>query len=364
MSQEKAAEIIDLNASRAAALGQSRNEKAGEFLANARQAAGLGFDAVSAETKIKIEHLEAIEQTRPDRLPATPYAVGFVKVYARFLDLDAEAVAAQFKEDIGAAVREPVELTSAPASPQAAPVIGEGVRRASIFGILAIMIFAAWVAFKILGADNTGIDVGIAETQPRPEARAVLTPRPAEPVENPLQDARIASKPIAEPSVEEAGPAIASSRGPQTTADALALDKDPVTEIDPLADQMQPAVSPAPEIAAEPEPKIAPPPKNAPVQTKFPATEPVVIVSRLTRSVPPAYPDRCGGDAAAVESVTLLFDVTSLGRIANARVISTTNTCFDKSALRTVKRWRFDPKTIDGARQIDTGKTATLHFRQ
>ena len=105
-----------------------RIEKAGEFLAGARQAAGLSLRWSAPGTKVKIAHLEAIEQTRPDRLPATPYAVGFVKVYARFLDLNAEAVAAQFKEDIGAAVLAPVELANAPARPQTAPEIDEGVR--------------------------------------------------------------------------------------------------------------------------------------------------------------------------------------------------------------------------------------------
>ncbi len=364
MSQEKVAEIIDLNASRAIAPGQSRNEKAGEFLANARQAAGLGFEAISAGTKIKIEHLEAIEQTRPDRLPATPYAVGFVKVYARFLDLDAEAVAAQFKEDIGAAALAPVELTPAPASPQAAPEIGEEVRLASIFGILAILVFASWIAFKILGADTPPIDAGLVEYQPIPEASAVLTARPARPAEDPAQNAGIAGEPIAETGVDEAGPAVASLDSPQATADTGLVELGSVTEIDAVADQMPPAIEPTPEIIVEPEPKVASTPKNAPAPTKLLERKPVVIASKLTRSVAPIYPDRCGEGAAAVESVTLLFDVTSLGRTANARVISSTNACFDKSALRTVKRWRFEPKTADGAAQTDAGKTATLHFRQ
>lgn len=364
MSQEKAAEIIDLNASRAAAPGQSRNEKAGEFLATARQAAGLGFEAVCNGTKIKIDHLEAIEQTRPDRLPATPYAVGFVKVYARFLNLDAEAVAAQFKEDIGAAVLALVELTPVLASPQAAPEIGEGDRLASIFGIFAILIFAGWTAFKILGADNAAIDVSITETPPAPQTLTVLTPRPAQPVENPLQDAGISSEPTAELGLDEAAPAVASLGSPQSTADVRPIVAAPVTENDPLADQPPPARSPAPEIVVESEPITTPPPKSSPVQTKSRTNRPVVIASKLTRSVAPIYPNRCGEDAAAVESVTLLFDITSFGRPANARVISSTNACFNKSALRTVKRWRFEPKTADGAAQTDAGKTATLHFRQ
>ena len=365
MSQEKVAEIIDLNASRAAVPGQSRNENTGEFLVGARQAAGLELETVSAATKIKIEHLKAIEQTRPDRLPATPYAVGFVKVYARFLDLDAEALAAQFKDDIGAAARAPVEFAPAPAIPQAAAEIGEGARLASVFGIIAILIFAGWIAFKILGANNASIDAGVAENQPAHDTLTVLTPRPVKPAEMATQNDGIGGEPATpELNADEAVRAGPSLDIPHSTADVGSVDAGLVIEADALADQTPSAISLTPETVIESEPKVAPPPQNMPEEAQAPAKRQVVTASKLTRSVAPIYPNRCGEDAAAMESVTLLFDVTGIGRTANARVISSTNACFDKSALKTVKRWRFEPKTVNGAAQTDAGKTATLHFRQ
>ncbi len=404
MSHEKAAEIIDLSTSRDAAQGQSRFEKAGEFLASARLAAGLGLEAISAETKVKIEHLEAIEQTRPDKLPATPYAVGFVKVYARFLDLDADAVATQFKTDIGAAATALVELAPAPTAPQTAPEIGEGVKMVSVFGIIAVLIFAGWVAAGILGnkdaavleyqsapeliARPTAVLTQVSETEqalaPRVDAvlsKANAAPQPtvAEATETDITEApAVADAPVvALETTSEIGP---EERRSATSIDTLPVDAssvagsvaalnaqarspEAITEFAPvelaaMAEQQE--IQVAPQVIL---PQATPSLQGSVIQEPvFP--ELVVITSKLTRSTAPNYPDRCGRDAAAVESVTVIFDVTVAGRAANARVSSSTNTCFENSALRTIKRWRFDPKTVAGAARLDVGKTATLNFRQ
>ena len=358
MPQEKAAEIIDLNVSRAVAPGQSRFEKAGEFLASARRAAGFGLEAVSAETKVKIEHLEAIEQTRPDLLPALPYAVGFVKVYARFLDLDAAAMAAQFKDDIGAAVPPPVEFTTASAKPQAMPEIGDGPRTASVFGIVAVLIFAGWAAFGILAKEDAAADAVITEENSSVETSPVTTPRSGQLDENASQLAEQDSEPRAGVVADSDIPVAATIANLQPDAGLLTADANAVSEADAVYVQDLPTAALSQDIA------LATPTEQITAQPAPVAAKPVIIASQLSRSVAPGYPDRCGIDAAALESVTVIFDVTVAGRIANGRVVSSTNTCFEKSALRTIKRWRFNPKTVDGVAKNDAGKSATLHFRR
>jgi len=92
--------------------------------------------------------------------------------------------------------------------------------------------------------------------------------------------------------------------------------------------------------------------------------EPVIVEAMLLRSIAPQYPNRCARNAAELERVTVLFDVTVQGRPANLRVADTSNSCFDSAAISTLRRWRFDPKTVDGAARADLGKRATLNFRR
>ena len=173
MSQDKAAEIIDFNPSSGENRGPARGESVGAFLAAARRAAGLSLEALSDATKVKGDHLAAIEAMRPDLLPPTPYAVGFVKAYACALDLDADALARQFKEEIGAGA--PAPLVFAPQPETNAPAgLSEGARLISIFAFIAILLFVFWITVQILGR-------GERETRPPvPEpVETALTPQAA-----------------------------------------------------------------------------------------------------------------------------------------------------------------------------------------
>lgn len=339
MSQEKVAEIIDLNASRAAAEAGGK-ETAGEFLAGARRAAGLDLAAVSDAIKVKIEHLKAIEASDGAALPATPYAIGFVKVYAGFLGLDGEALARQFKTDIGA---DNPALSAQPRrdSAHSAADVGGGAKLASIFGVFAILIFMIWVVVQIAGegdrqanpdeAANAGPDVILkSDAAPAPQ------PRPA----------------IAQPGDQ---PVVAVSEG------ETLVGEDPSAA--PATESEETAAAAAAQEAVED--VAAPGQTNDAVEPDAAATpDPVIVNARLTRSVAPRYPAACDRGAAGLERVTVIFDITAEGRAANARVLSSTNACFNESALAALQRWRFNPKTIDGAPRPDIGKQATLNFQR
>lgn len=201
MSQEKAAEIIDFNTSHGEGLGPNRaglggHETAGAFLAASRRSAGLSLEAISDVIKVKTDHLEAIEATRPDLLPAAPYAAGFVKVYARALGLDAEAVAHQFREDIGAAAPAPLVFTNARSEVEDRPSLTEGARMASIFAVIAIGVFVIWMTAYILGG-GTDRDAPTAEASaPRASDIPAFTPRTASRV---VETSPAETAPVVEP---------------------------------------------------------------------------------------------------------------------------------------------------------------------
>ena len=299
MSQEKAAEIIDFAAPRGDKGVIDGHETAGAFLAAARAGAGLSLAAISDVIKVKIDHLEAIEATRPDLLPAAPYATGFVKVYARALGLDAEAVARQFREDIGAAAPAQLVFDDAPPAVETRPNLMEGARLVSIFAVIAVVLFVFWITSQILG--------GGAE-----------------------RDAPVAA--------EEAGPRI--------------------SDIPRFTPREAPAAVAAPVQAAPAQP--APPgPETGPV----PRLKPAVVEASLIASVAPGYPESCAVGAAPLETVTVMFDITAAGRADNAQVVSSSNACFEGEALRALALWRFSPRTVGGAPAAAAGKRATLNFR-
>ena len=394
MTQEKAAEIIDFNASREA-VGVDEAPSAGAFLASARNAAGLSLVIVSDATKVKVEHLEAIEASDASALPITAYAVGFVKVYARYLGLDEAAVAKRFKKDIGA--DQPLAsaaVAQAPVEPSNSPHISEGARMVSVFGIIAILIFVFWIVLQITSGPG---DDGAARVTSAPEQRVRLgsaplpAPAPRQRAPEVVEEAEESTPPA--PAVNAAAQepsdvasqdtpfetVLSESAAPESAAavDAPVPQSEQSEDISPSATLSdQPVISltePLPLITAPvaeslSELPIASPERRTEVVRQRPdpviVPDPIIVNAQLSRSIAPQYPNRCARNAEDLERVTVIFDVTAQGRPANVRVADTSNACFNTAAVSTLKRWRFDPKTVDGAPRPDLAKQATLNFRR
>lgn len=69
-------------------------------LQQARMRAGLELTDVADTLRIRLVHLEALEEGRFDDLPGQTYAVGFLRSYAAFLGLDTEETVRRFKEEM------------------------------------------------------------------------------------------------------------------------------------------------------------------------------------------------------------------------------------------------------------------------
>jgi cytoskeleton protein RodZ len=64
----------------------------GAFLAAKRGERGLTIQQAAAATRIRVEHLSALEADEPQLLPAPVYARGYLRTYARYLGLDEESL--------------------------------------------------------------------------------------------------------------------------------------------------------------------------------------------------------------------------------------------------------------------------------
>jgi len=78
--------------------------------------------------------------------------------------------------------------------------------------------------------------------------------------------------------------------------------------------------------------------------------------------IPPQYPQRCMSRASDSESVLVEFDVTPEGTVVNTRVIESSNSCFNRAAMRAVERWRYNPKIVDDTAQPRFGVRHVLEF--
>jgi cytoskeletal protein RodZ len=69
----------------------------GQRLRAERERQGFDLEAAAEETKIRKLYLNALEEEDFDQLPSRVYATGFVGSYARFLNMDVDAVVQEFK---------------------------------------------------------------------------------------------------------------------------------------------------------------------------------------------------------------------------------------------------------------------------
>jgi cytoskeletal protein RodZ len=75
-------------------------KQVGQALREARLERGIELTEVERVTKIRVKFLRAMEEDRWEELPAPAYARGFLQTYARYLDLDDEALVEQYRETV------------------------------------------------------------------------------------------------------------------------------------------------------------------------------------------------------------------------------------------------------------------------
>src|SRR4051812_35407967 len=72
-----------------------------ERMRRGREQQGLSVEDLAAQTRIPQRHLESIEESAWDRLPAPTYTIGFAKNYAGIVGLDRTEIGSQLREEMG-----------------------------------------------------------------------------------------------------------------------------------------------------------------------------------------------------------------------------------------------------------------------
>ncbi|MFZ4109755.1 MAG: helix-turn-helix domain-containing protein [Polymorphobacter sp.] len=119
--------------------------RTGATLMAARTAAGMELVDVARETRVPIRHLRALEADKHDDLPALPYAIGFVKSYARAVGLNSETMASQFRSETSKSAHVPTPISLEPLDERRVP--SRGLWVGSLIAIIVIIAgLSAWGA--------------------------------------------------------------------------------------------------------------------------------------------------------------------------------------------------------------------------
>ncbi len=190
--------------------------RAGADLKAARERLGLSLDDVAFSLRIRVPHLEALEEGRISMLPGTAYALAFVRTYATALGLDAEEMVRRFKTEAAEFGRR-TELVF----PVPMPERGLPTGAVLLLGIvLSIGVYAGW--YRLSGEGRL------------PAEAVTSVPEHLAPLAEQAQPAPVASAPAAPL--------------PTATAEVTNATAPPIAAADPMTSQPQSA--PAPSVMA------------------------------------------------------------------------------------------------------------------
>jgi len=217
-----------------------RDHDVGMDLKTARESAGVELRRVAQDLRIREDYLRAIENSRYADLPGIPYALGFVRSYARYLRLDPVDMVSRFKKEIA-----DVQHGSDLVFPQ--PVRYRGLPITVLLLTLVLMAAVGYGAYDYFGergalfGDRAAVpdteNVGHSATSTAPAGTAT---------KKTAATAAKATAPAAPPAATE------SAKTPAPKADAPAAPKTVATA--PPQPATEPKATPeAPKTAAAPE---------------------------------------------------------------------------------------------------------------
>lgn len=236
----------------------------GQELRAGRLRRGDDLATVSRVLKIRKDHLEAVEEDRPENLPGRTYAIGFVRSYAGYLGLDAAEMVERYKQEISG--RQDEHL------PTVAPIPDEHRRLPQGWRIVAgiVVLAVGYGIYHLLSAGSapqmTPPPPSLAQPKVARAAPKPVTPPPAEPAQS------------ATPS-----PAINNAPAPaQLTPPATATP--PAQTDNPLASQMPAAPSDKAASAAAPAQSAATPSPALTTPNPTPAASTATVYGQNNRN--------------------------------------------------------------------------------
>lgn len=176
----------------------------GYTLRQERERQNLTINDVEEGTSIRTSYIEAIEAGEYDKLPGAVYTKGFIKNYAKFLGMDADAMAKEFAKDLETisgkpeptatteddTTAPPVQERKIPSRQESKPV-GYSTQDDDDGGLSKPLIVAAVVLIAVVAgglwawlSGSNGGEVAQVNQPPQQEQVQPVEQQPVEPVAN------------------------------------------------------------------------------------------------------------------------------------------------------------------------------------
>jgi cytoskeleton protein RodZ len=211
-----------------------QNGTSGEILRAARMQRNMSLEDISSVIHIRVAQLRAIEDGNLEGLPGMTYALGFVKSYASYLQLNAADIVQKFKAEHGTAP--PPQQLHYPEPLHDGPQPNFLILGVAGFCVVIVLIFwtifsggedkAAKQAEQIPQAPAVGTMTGITEkpAAPAPEAPSSLAgtsllSTPAAPAPEATPPAALAPEPVTPPAPAVAAIPVPEAALPQPAED-------------------------------------------------------------------------------------------------------------------------------------------------
>lgn len=154
----------------------------GERLRAAREEKGLSLEDVAAQTRIPRRHLESLENSDWERLPAPTYTTGFAKSYASAVGLDRSEIYEQLRVEMGG-VRPASQSSEVfePADP--ARTMPKWLVFGAIAAVLVLVLVMSWLNER---------SFQVADEPVNDSAASAAAPAPATPAPGPITAAPVA----------------------------------------------------------------------------------------------------------------------------------------------------------------------------
>ena len=260
----------------------------GALLRASRLRRGEEIEDIAAVLRIRRVYIEAIEEDRFDDLPGHAYAVGFVRGYAEYLDLDGEDVVRRFKEE-SSVPDQPADLSFPSFIPQ------HGMPRGAILMVGVLVAALGYGGWYFLSTQDRFVAEVVTPVPSRLQPEAVQETAPATAANaasvQPVTDAPEATQsPAADPEVTETTLAATPTSSDAQRVIPEAVEAPAVDAPAPEAAEAPAVVASAPEPAVEPSAEPAPPEVTEAVETLVP-TPTVETDATASETAPTANPE-------------------------------------------------------------------------
>jgi len=133
--------------------------KIGDLLRTERENKGLSLFDVEERTKIRAKYLQALEEENFEEIPGEAYRIGFLRNYARFLELDPEPILNQYRAQYDKSEPDSLQPLFEQRAKMAEPKPESYSSRTKLgFVLIAILIFtAAFLFFSLRNGENQPI---------------------------------------------------------------------------------------------------------------------------------------------------------------------------------------------------------------